>query len=233
MDVKKSFHHEKILDGISLSFNEGGFYSIIGRSGCGKSTLLRLMNGLETLDSGSIEVDGVLLDKTSAKEIRLKVGMVFQSFQLFHHMNLVENVQSPQVIVKKTHPEEARINALNFLEKVGLRQHAEKYPYQLSGGQQQRGAIARALALKPKVMLYDEPTSALDPELALEVHQVMKNIDDSMTQVIVTHEMRFAREISDQVIFMSKGKVVEMGPPSEIFSAPKEELTREFLRTFL
>jgi ABC-type polar amino acid transport system ATPase subunit len=159
--------------------------------------------------------------------------MVFQSFQLFQHMTLLENLLSPQVIVKKIEREEARVNALAFLEKVGLKAHAEKYPYQLSGGQQQRGAIARALALRPKVMLYDEPTSALDPELALEVHQVMKSIEHTMTQIIVTHEMRFAREISDQVIFMNRGKIVEMAPPAEIFSSPKEELTREFLRTFL
>lgn len=233
MDVRKSFHHETILDGINLSFKEGGFYSIIGRSGCGKSTLLRLINGLETLDSGTIEVDGVMLNEASAKDIRLKVGMVFQSFQLFLHMNLLDNVLAPQVIVKKINREEARENALKFLEKVGLKQHAEKFPHQLSGGQQQRGAIARALALRPKVMLYDEPTSALDPELALEVHQVMKSIDHSMTQIIVTHEMRFAREISDQVIYMNKGKIVEMGAPADIFSKPREELTREFLRTFL
>jgi ABC-type polar amino acid transport system ATPase subunit len=232
-NVSKSFHNEKVLDGISLKLTTGGFYVIIGRSGCGKSTLLRLLNGLETAEEGNVFVENELLTKVNAIEVRKKVGMVFQSFQLFPHMNLIENILRPQIIVKKTSYEEARENALSILNRVGLSGHSEKYPYQLSGGQQQRGAIARALALKPKVMLYDEPTSALDPELVDEVHQVMKSIDHKeMTQIIVTHEMRFAREIADEIIYMDKGQIVERGQPEQIFKNAREEKTREFLRKF-
>jgi ABC-type polar amino acid transport system ATPase subunit len=232
-NIKKTFGDEPVLKGIDLSFKAGGFYSIIGRSGCGKSTLLRLINGLEKADEGEIIVDGIHLSKTSEKEIRKNVGMVFQSYQLFNHLNLISNIINPLLIVKKISRDEASDLGYSFLEKVGLKDHAEKYPHQLSGGQQQRGAIARALAMKPKVMLYDEPTSALDPELALEVHQVMKSIDHSMTQIIVTHEMRFARDISDEIIFMHQGSIGEIGSPQEIFSTPKLEATKEFLRNFL
>ncbi len=232
-NIKKSFGAEPVLKGIDLSFKAGGFYSIIGRSGCGKSTLLRLINGLEKADEGEIVVDGILLNKLNEKEIRKNVGMVFQSYQLFNHLNLVSNIINPLMIVKKISNEQAHELAHSFLDKVGLAGHAQKYPHQLSGGQQQRGAIARALAMKPKVMLYDEPTSALDPELALEVHQVMKSIDHTMTQIIVTHEMRFARDISDEIIFMHQGSVGEIGTPQEIFSTPKLEATKEFLRNFL
>jgi ABC-type polar amino acid transport system ATPase subunit len=175
----------------------------------------------------------VQLMQTNEKEIRKNVGMVFQSYQLFNHLNLVSNIINPLMIVKKISNEQAHELAHSFLDKVGLAGHAQKYPHQLSGGQQQRGAIARALAMKPKVMLYDEPTSALDPELALEVHQVMKSIDHTMTQIIVTHEMRFARDISDEIIFMHQGSVGEIGTPQEIFSTPKLEATKEFLRNFL
>ena len=231
--IKKSFSNELVLKGVDLSFKPGGFYSIIGRSGCGKSTLLRLINGLEKADDGEIVVDGIVLNKSTEKEIRKKVGMVFQSFQLFNHLNLVTNIVNPLMIVKNISQEEALELAHSFLDKVGLKPHAKKYPHQLSGGQQQRGAIARALAMKPKVMLYDEPTSALDPELALEVHQVMKSIEHSMTQIIVTHEMRFARDISDQIIFMHQGLIGEIGSPQEIFSSPKSEAAKEFLRNFL
>jgi ABC-type polar amino acid transport system ATPase subunit len=232
-NIKKSFGPEAVLKGIDLSFKAGGFYSIIGRSGCGKSTLLRLINGLEKADEGEIIVDGISLNKSNEKEIRKKVGMVFQSYQLFNHLNLISNIVNPLMIVKKNSREEALELGHSFLHKVGLASHAEKYPHQLSGGQQQRGAIARALAMKPKVMLYDEPTSALDPELALEVHQVMKSIDHSMTQIIVTHEMRFARDISDEIIFMHQGSIGEIGTPQEIFSTPKLDATKEFLRNFL
>jgi cystine transport system ATP-binding protein len=232
-NIKKSFDEEPILKGIDLSFKAGGFYSIIGRSGCGKSTLLRLINGLEKADEGEIIVDGIILNKSNEKEIRKKVGMVFQSYQLFNHLNLISNIANPLVIVKKIPKTEALELGHSFLEKVGLASHSEKYPHQLSGGQQQRGAIARALAMKPKVMLYDEPTSALDPELALEVHQVMKNIDHTMTQIIVTHEMRFARDISDEIIFMHQGSIGEVGSPADIFSSPKLDATKDFLRNFL
>ena len=244
-NVSKSFSKELILDEINFTFKEGGFYSIIGKSGCGKSTLLRCINGLEIMDKGSINVNGIVLENTlndlgkknlleNCHKVRKHVGIVFQSFQLFPHMTLIDNVMKPQIIVNKIPAEEARENALKFLNKVGLSAHQDKYPYQLSGGQQQRGSIARALALRPKVMLYDEPTSALDPQLVDEVHQVMRDIDhESMTQIIVTHEMRFAREIADVVIYMEKGKIVEFGDPSAMFSDPKEELTRQFLRKFL
>lgn len=244
-NVSKSFSQETVLDEINFSFKAGGFYSIIGKSGCGKSTLLRCLNGLEILDIGQININGIILkncpldhDKKKLFEnchkVRKNVGMVFQSFQLFPHMSLLENVMRPQIIVNKIEKEEARESALCFLNKVGLLGHQEKYPYQLSGGQQQRGSIARALALKPKIMLYDEPTSALDPLLVDEVHQVMRDIDnDSMTQIVVTHEMRFAREIADVVIYMDKGRIIEASSPSELFSNPKEELTRQFLRKFL
>ncbi|MDD4975709.1 MAG: amino acid ABC transporter ATP-binding protein [Bacteriovorax sp.] len=244
-NVSKSFSKELILDDINFTFKAGGFYSIIGKSGCGKSTLLRCLNGLEILDQGRIDVNGIVLENNpsdsdkknlleNCQKVRKYVGMVFQSFQLFPHMTLLDNVIKPQMIVNKINGEEARVSAMRFLNKVGLSSHQEKYPYQLSGGQQQRGSIARALALRPKIMLYDEPTSALDPQLVDEVHQVMRDIDhDSMTQIVVTHEMRFAREIADIVIYMDKGKIVEAGDPDEIFSNPKEELTRQFLRKFL
>ncbi len=245
-DVYKSFAHQKILDGISFDFEVGGFYSIIGKSGCGKSTLLRCLNGLETLDEGKIVVDGVILEKhgdhreeqkqllKKCHEVRSHVGMVFQSFQLFPHMTLLENVKKPQMIVRGVSDEEATARAEEFLTKVGLKMHMDKHPYQLSGGQQQRGAIARALAIRPKVMLYDEPTSALDPQLIDEVHAVMKDLDnEGMTQIVVTHEMRFAKEAADTVIFMEHGKIVEAAAPHEIFSNPKEELTKQFLRKFL
>jgi polar amino acid transport system ATP-binding protein len=239
--VTKSFGGVKILDGIDLSLKAGGFYSIIGKSGCGKSTLLRCLNGLEILDQGRIEINGIILENNSNKdleskyhEVRSQVGMVFQSFQLFPHYTLLDNVKQPQIIVKKISEEEALENANALLAKVGLSDHASKYPYQLSGGQQQRGSIARALALKPKVMLYDEPTSALDPQLIDEVHQVMRDLDnEKMTQIVVTHEMSFARDIADTVIFIDHGKIVEMGEPTEMFSSPTNELTRQFLRKYL
>jgi polar amino acid transport system ATP-binding protein len=245
-NLYKSFGAQKILDGVSFDFQAGGLYSIIGKSGCGKSTMLRCLNGLETLDQGKIIVDGVELENLGSNkdhietlrkrchEVRGHVGMVFQSFQLFPHMTLLENVKKPQTIVRKTSHEEALSIAHDLLKKVGLSEHTHKYPYQLSGGQQQRGSIARALALKPKVMLYDEPTSALDPQLVDEVQNVMKDLDqDGMTQIVVTHEMRFAREASDTVIFMDKGKICESGPAEQLFSNPKEESTRQFLRKFL
>lgn len=240
--VSKSFAGNKILDEVDFDFEIGGFYALIGKSGCGKSTLLRCLNGLEILDSGVICVDGVTMDAKkdhpsllkTCHEIRSHVGMVFQSFQLFPHMTLIENVKKPQMIVKKISDEEAHQRAMDFLNKVGLKDHTYKYPYQLSGGQQQRGSIARALALKPKVMLYDEPTSALDPQLVDEVNQVMRDLDlEGMTQIIVTHDMRFARDVADDVIYMDQGKILETGTPSEMFANPKNESTKSFLRKYL
>lgn len=238
-DIKKSFSVDKnnkkselVLNHINLNFQEGGFYSIIGRSGCGKSTLLRLINGLETADQGEVWVDGETIHASTEKSIRQKVGMVFQSFQLFDHLNLLENITKPLTIVKKMDSKTAHKMALDYLERVGLTDHQFKFPYQLSGGQQQRGAIARALALKPKIMLYDEPTSALDPELAQEVRQVMKSIDHSITQILVTHDMRLARDISDQVIYMHQGRIEEIAPADTMFTEPKSNLTKDFLKTF-
>ncbi len=231
--IKKRFGNDEILKGVNLTFNKGEFYSIIGRSGCGKSTMLRIINGLENPDSGDVLIDGEKLTSMNERKMRQKVGMVFQSFQLFNHMSLIQNIVTPLTVIKKISKDEAHEIGLEYLGKVGLRMHAQKFPHQLSGGQQQRGAIARALSMKPDYMLYDEPTSALDPELALEVHQVMKSVDHAMTQIIVTHEMKFARDISDQVIYMHQGIVEEIGSSSEIFSNPKKETTKEFLRNFI
>ena len=240
--LTKLFDGQKILDNVSVSFKAGGFYALIGKSGSGKSTLLRCLNGLDVLDEGSIEIAGVSFHKKLSKieldekfhQVRARVGMVFQSFQLFPHMTLLDNVKKPQMIVKNISDTESQEVAETFLTKVGLKNHMAKYPYQLSGGQQQRGSIARALALKPKVMLYDEPTSALDPQSVDEVHQVMRDLDnEKMTQIIVTHEMRFAKDIADNVILIDHGKIIESGDPQDIFSHPKEELTRQFLKKYL
>lgn len=239
-NVKKSFGSHVILDGVDFNFEDGKCYSLIGKSGCGKSTLLRCLNGLEILDSGKIEVDGIILENHDKKlrekchEVRGHVGMVFQSFQLFPHMSLLDNVKRPMMIIKKIGEGEAEVRAMEYLQKVHLSAHVDKYPYQLSGGQQQRGSIARALALKPKVMLYDEPTSALDPELVDEVHQVIRDLDnETITQIVVTHEMSFARDVADNVIYMDHGKIIESGPANELFSNPKHELTRQYLRKYL
>lgn len=239
-NVSKSFFDHNILDGVNFNFHDGKCYSLIGKSGCGKSTLLRCLNGLEILDSGKIEVDGIILEghdkdlRKKCHEVRGHVGMVFQSFQLFPHMTLLDNVKRPLMIIKKMVEGEAESRAMEFLHKVRLSTHIDKYPYQLSGGQQQRGSIARALALKPKVMLYDEPTSALDPELVDEVHQVIRDLDqETITQIVVTHEMTFARDVADNVIYMDHGKIIESGPANEVFTSPKHELTRQFLRKYL
>lgn len=219
---------------------------MIGPSGCGKSTLLRCLNGLEVFDEGRISVNGLVLQRAAAHarheaihhrvthELRGTVGMVFQSFNLFPHMTVLNNIARPPSIVQGVPAQEARAAAFRLLEKVGLGHKARQYPEQLSGGQQQRAAIARALAMKPKVLLYDEPTSALDPELVEEVLAVMKELDaEGITQVVVTHEMRFAREAAEKIIFISGGLVVEEGAPEKIFSDPGDPRTRQFLRRFL
>lgn len=242
-DLRKSFDDEEVLGGVSIDIREGDLVSIIGPSGCGKSTFLRCLNGLEILDSGSITIDGVTLSRTSPEEkpgralmeatheLRREVGIVFQGFNLFPHKTVLENVMLAPVVVKGESPEKAETEALRLLGKVGLEGYAHRYPVTLSGGQAQRAAIARALAMSPKVMLYDEPTSALDPELVGEVLQVMRDLDaEGMTQVIVTHEMRFAREASDYVVFMDKGEIVEVADGDEMFTSPRNERTRDFLR---
>jgi ABC-type polar amino acid transport system ATPase subunit len=209
---------------------------IMGPSGSGKSTLLRCLNGLEERDSGTIVVDGIPLDenKKNRLEIRKEVGMVFQSFNLFPHLTVAENVNLAQMRVRKKSREEAMSMTRDMLDKVGILNKIDAYPAQLSGGQQQRVAIARALAMMPKVMLFDEPTSALDPEMINEVLEVMKNLArEGMTMVVVTHEMGFAREVSDWVIFMDDGQIVETGTVEHFFTSPQEERTKMFLSQIL
>lgn len=237
-DLHKSFGSHEILKGIDLDIQAGELVCFIGRSGCGKSTFLRCLNGLEILDSGKICIAGECLDhndfEKKAHILRKKCGMVFQDFRLFPHLNLQQNIQMALQTVQQLSKELVQEKTEIYLGKVGLLAHREKYPNQLSGGQQQRGAIARALALNPLVMLYDEPTSALDPELVDEVLHVMKSLDqEGMTQLVVTHEMRFARDASDWVVFMDEGQLVEIGRPDQIFSQPKDERTRQFLRKLL
>jgi len=241
--LKKSFNGNQVLKGIDLSVDACQLTVLVGASGCGKSTLLRCVNGLEVFDEGRISIQGLTLQRDGGQpradghyhrlthQLRALTGMVFQSFNLFPHMTALENVARPLSIVQGIPKETARAEALRLLEKVGLKTHAALYPSQLSGGQQQRAAIARALAMKPKVLLYDEPTSALDPGLVDEVLEVMKELDsEGITQVVVTHEMRFARDVADKIAFISDGVVVEEGEPSKIFSAATDSRTRQFLK---
>jgi polar amino acid transport system ATP-binding protein len=242
-DVRKSFGAHTILKGVSFQIEEGDLVSMIGPSGCGKSTLLRCLNGLESMDSGVIEACGVRMERKAgsngplndvAHRLRKNVGMVFQSFNLFPHKTLQQNVMMAPMVVKGVSRDEAAANAERLLKKVGLFEQMDRYPINLSGGQQQRGAIARALAMSPKIMLYDEPTSALDPGLVDEVLDVMKELDnEGMTQIIVTHEMRFARDASDYIIFMDKGEIIEISDEDEIFDNPKDPRTRQFLHRFV
>lgn len=231
--LKKSFGKKEVLKDISANVEKGKVISIIGPSGSGKSTFLRCLNVLETPTSGKIIFDGQDLTHISEKELdilREKMGMVFQSFNLFPNMNVVENVKLAPMKVKGVSEEEAEKQALELLDKVGLKDRAKQYPSSLSGGQQQRVAIARALAMDPEVMLFDEPTSALDPEMVGEVLKTMQDLADSgMTMVIVTHEMGFAKEVSDRVIFMDGGYIVEEGTPEEVFANTKSDRCINFL----
>ncbi|MDR1401620.1 MAG: amino acid ABC transporter ATP-binding protein [Puniceicoccales bacterium] len=241
----KSYGDNKILKDVSFDIESGDLVSLIGPSGCGKSTLLRCLNCLEVLDEGEITIDGVCLRAVEheknedlfwklAHDLRQNVGMVFQEFNLFPHKTLLENVSLAQVIVKKENPEKARDLAMMLLGKVGLKKFSGRYPWSLSGGQKQRAAIARALAMKPKVMLYDEPTSSLDPEMVEEVLQVMRDLDqEGMTQIIVTHEMRFAKDASDYIIYVENGEIVEISDEDEIFINPQDERTRRFLKRYM
>ncbi|MBM3790748.1 MAG: amino acid ABC transporter ATP-binding protein [Acidobacteria bacterium] len=239
--LRKSFHGIPVLKGIDLAVETAQLTVLIGPSGCGKSTLLRCLIGLEQFDEGRISVNGCRIergagtpDPEAARGQRAIMGMVFQAFNLFPHMTILDNVSRPPHIVQRIPAAEARDLAVRLLDKVGLNDKHHQYPSQLSGGQQQRAAIARALAMKPKVMLYDEPTSALDPELVDEVLQVMRELDaEGITQVVVTHEMRFAGDAGDKIVFMSDGLVVEEGAPEEIFSNPRDPRTRQFLKRFL
>lgn len=244
-NLHKSFDDTEILKGVSLQVEEGDLVSIIGPSGCGKSTFLRCLNGLEILDHGSISAAGITIDRPpgtpldaafaqKTHQLRRRVGMVFQQFNLFPHMTIAQNVALAPTVTGLLPRPEALAEAHRLLGKVGLSDRADHYPGQLSGGQQQRAAIARALAVKPRLLLYDEPTSALDPELVDEVLHVMRTLDqEGMTQIIVTHEMRFARDASDYIVFMEGGFIVEISDEDEMFTAPKDDRTRRFLSRFL
>ncbi|ARQ07611.1 ABC-type polar amino acid transport system, ATPase component [Macrococcoides canis] len=235
-DLHKSFGEVEVLKGIDLEVNSGEVVAIIGPSGSGKSTLLRCLNLLETPTSGEIIFEGNQLTAkgTNINKLRQKMGMVFQSFNLFPHKTVIENLMLAPSLLNKGDKSALKAKGIELLDKVGLQDRAEHYPSQLSGGQKQRVAIARALAMNPDVMLFDEPTSALDPEVVGDVLQVMKKLAlEGMTMVVVTHEMGFAREVADRVIFMDKGIVQEEGAPSEIFTNPKNERTKSFLSKVL
>ena len=234
-NLHKSFGDAHILKGIDLHIKEKEVVVIIGPSGSGKSTLLRCINYLERPTSGTVSVDGIILgSEANINDVRKEVGMVFQRFNLFPHMTVLENIMLAPVKVRHMDKGEAESLAKTLLARVGLADKAESYPEQLSGGQQQRVAIARALAMKPKVMLFDEPTSALDPEMVGEVLDVMKSLaKEGMTMVIVTHEMGFAREVGDRVLFVDDGRIIEQGTPAEVFEHPQEERTKNFLSKVL
>lgn len=245
-NVCKSFGNLQVLKNINLEVNKGEVVCIIGPSGSGKSTLLRCLNHLERITSGRVYIEGEIIDEREAGKNQLKVsqkkiselctelGMVFQRFNLFPHMTVQQNVMEAPITVRKVPKEEAAVEAIKLLEKVGLADKRNEYPSRLSGGQQQRVAIARALAMKPKIMLFDEPTSALDPELVGEVLEVMKDLaKEGMTMIVVTHEMGFAREVGNRVVFMDNGEIKEEGTPEEIFTNPKNERTRAFLQKVL
>ena len=243
--IEKRFNNQTVLRDVSLKMNRGEIVSIFGPSGSGKSTFLRCLGQLETIDGGSITVDGTVLASTDANgtvnyasqeiqhDLLLRMGMVFQSFNLFPHMKVLDNIMIAPRMVKGMKDDEILPIAERLLNKVGLWEKRDMYPSRLSGGQQQRVAIARALAMNPEIMLFDEPTSALDPELTGEVLKTIKQLaDDHMTMIIVTHEMNFAREVSDRVIFMADGMIIEEGTPDEIFVHPKKERTQQFLNHY-
>jgi ABC-type polar amino acid transport system ATPase subunit len=242
-DLRKTFGITEVLKGITMAVQPGEVVVIFGRSGSGKSTLLRCINFLEEPTSGTIEVDGIRVlagHRTRAKRdqihrIRLLTGMVFQDFNLFPHRTALENVAEGPVVVKRVPSRQAEGLAKELLAQVGLAEHRDKYPIQLSGGQKQRVAIARALAMEPKVMLFDEPTSALDPELIGEVLAVMRSLatESGMTMVVITHEMGFAREVANRMVFIHEGEIVEEGPPKDILAGPKDPRTKKFLSAVL
>jgi glutamine transport system ATP-binding protein len=233
--LRKSFGETEVLKGIDMSVAEQEVVVIIGPSGSGKSTLLRCINYLEEPTGGEVVVDGIPLNgEAHINEVRKEIGMVFQRFNLFPHMTVLENLILAPMKVRGMHKSEAKQLALELLNKVGLSEKADSYPESLSGGQQQRVAIARALCMKPKAMLFDEPTSALDPEMINEVLDVMRSLaKDGMTMVIVTHEMGFAKEVGDRVLFVDGGHILEEGTPEQVFNHPKEERTQNFLSKIL
>ena len=234
-NLRKSFGDVEVLKGIDLTIKEKEVVVIIGPSGSGKSTLLRCMNYLEEPTSGKVSVDGIVLDgEANINKVREEVGMVFQRFNLFPHMTVLDNIMLAPIKVRHITKAEAEDTARKLLARVGLADKADAYSSQLSGGQQQRVAIARALAMKPKVMLFDEPTSALDPEMVGEVLDVMRKLaEEGMTMVIVTHEMGFAREVGDRLLFVDDGRIIEQGDPKEVFEHPQEERTKNFLSKVL
>ncbi|WP_181018968.1 amino acid ABC transporter ATP-binding protein [Streptomyces roseicoloratus] len=235
-DVNKHFGALHVLQDIDLTIRRGEVVVVIGPSGSGKSTLCRTINRLETIDSGSITIDGKPLPQEGKELARLRsdVGMVFQSFNLFAHKTVLENVMLGQIKVRRTDKKAAEAKARALLDRVGVGTQADKYPAQLSGGQQQRVAIARALAMDPKVILFDEPTSALDPEMINEVLEVMQQLaSEGMTMVVVTHEMGFARSAANRVVFMADGKIVEQATPDEFFSNPRSDRAKDFLSKIL
>ncbi len=240
--ARKAFGSNQVLQGIDLSVERGQIIAIIGPSGSGKSTLLRSINQLETLDAGEVWLDGVQVNQPLTgqaferhiNQVRQRMGMVFQHFNLFPHLTAIDNITMGPVVLKGMSKSAARDLGMAQLAKVGLANKADAFPSKLSGGQKQRVAIARALAMEPKVMLFDEATSALDPELVDEVNAVMKQLAaEHMTMLMVTHEMRFAGDVADRVLFMDGGVVVEEGPPAEIFAQPRQDRTRAFLRKYL
>jgi polar amino acid transport system ATP-binding protein len=244
-NLKKSFGDNEVLKGISLTVTEGEVLAVIGPSGSGKSTLLRCVTQFETIDSGNITVDGEVMVKTpdsgkpvyadaaALRKIRLKIGLVFQNFNLFPHFSVLKNITEAPVSVLGHTKAEAAERATALLTKMGLTEKANEYPYQLSGGQQQRVSIARAMALNPEILFFDEPTSALDPELTGEILKVIRSLaEEKMTMVIVTHEMAFARDVADQVIFMDEGVVIERGTPEQVFGNSTEERTKRFLQRY-
>lgn len=239
--LTKSYNSNRVLHGVDHAQQRGEAVVLIGPSGCGKSTFLRCLNQLEIADSGRITIGDVTIEGGRAprssheheqqRQLRIRAGMVFQQFNLFPHRTVLQNVMEGPIIVKGMTPNDAEVLGLDLLTKVGLEKKANSYPSQLSGGQQQRVAIARALAMQPHVMLFDEPTSALDPELRDEVLRVMRQlVEEGMTMIVVTHEMQFARDVADRVLFFDAGVVAESGAPDEIFSNPRNERTRDFLR---
>ena len=245
-DIRKKFGSLEVLQGIDLELKKGQVMAIIGPSGSGKSTLLRCINRLEQIDSGKIEIKNRILAQNNesnvaeyasekeSREILACTGMVFQQFNLFPHMTVLENLLEAPVLVQKRQKDEVVLEAEQLLKKVGLLDKRDCYPARLSGGQQQRVAIARALCMKPDIMLFDEPTSALDPELTGEVLKTMRELAaEHMTMVVVTHEMAFAREAANHVVFMADGVIVEQGPPQQVIDAPREERTRNFLKNML
>ena len=235
-NTSKHFGPLKVLDGVDLSINAGEVVVLVGPSGSGKSTLLRCINGLETITGGDLIVDGLSVTGSSKqlREIRQEAGMVFQQFNLFPHLSVLDNLTLGPIKARGLSKAEAETRALHYLERVRIPDQAHKRPAQLSGGQQQRVAIARALCMEPKILLFDEPTSALDPEMISEVLDVMSELaKDGMTMIVVTHEMGFARKVADKMVFMDKGEIIEQGPPEHFFTAPRSERCKTFLAQIL